>query len=449
MESFLPQVPSWSARNASDDEDLTHWRIETIRQGVSLGKQRIRESRWVIGRNGDSVDLELQHPSISRIHAILQKSCEGRLYVYDCSTHGTKLNKTVCPREKYIELRDGDVLAFGASTRLFSIHHSTAAGNNKTKEGPRPVRQDGLSVMNIKKEDNNSCSEDAPALLEDDEERSTKKNPQDAKMIEKLEAKHAKATRLRTELERLRSKDELSEVQVEVLRRTELAFAKIQDQIADMEALLKERQSSRNSSKRPFVSQLDHEEEDSTMRDLTQKLKPPRTESERQQRRRMRFTVTNRELPKERFPDTHAASFDELVVMRAQLDKSNTEELAHLDRLILLSKPALPGLSQHDTSANMLNDDTNSDNEKRRPRSEQDASSTNVALNPSMANSKPITNSSSSSSDREKEKNEEPQTTSPKEAYVQHQLEGGDTIWHPPANQDGSGRTELNDLLGY
>lgn len=46
-----------------------------------------------IGRNADVCDIVPEHPSLSRIHAVIQMGEEGRIEVMDFkSTHGTFLN---------------------------------------------------------------------------------------------------------------------------------------------------------------------------------------------------------------------------------------------------------------------------------------------------------------------------------------------------------------------
>ena len=69
-----------------------------------------------------------------------QQASDGGLYVADCgSAHGTKLNKAACPAHKYVELRDGDVLMFGASTRLFAVHGSGGAAKRAAADELRTV----------------------------------------------------------------------------------------------------------------------------------------------------------------------------------------------------------------------------------------------------------------------------------------------------------------------
>ncbi|TPX63603.1 hypothetical protein SpCBS45565_g06503 [Spizellomyces sp. 'palustris'] len=65
-------------------------------------------------------DIELEHASISRYHAVIQFKGDGTAYVYDLgSTHGTFLNKSELPKGSYQRLRVGDMLRFGASSRTY------------------------------------------------------------------------------------------------------------------------------------------------------------------------------------------------------------------------------------------------------------------------------------------------------------------------------------------
>lgn len=88
------------------------------------------------------VDVEMGHPSCSGQHAVLQfrytargeggeKGNEGKgekgrggvgLYVIDlASANGTRLNGELVPERRYVEVRSGDVLGFGESSREYVV----------------------------------------------------------------------------------------------------------------------------------------------------------------------------------------------------------------------------------------------------------------------------------------------------------------------------------------
>ncbi|CAM9453970.1 unnamed protein product, partial [Hapterophycus canaliculatus] len=74
------------------------------------------------GRQQGVVDVLLEHPSISRKHAILQHGQNGDLFLFDNgSTHGCIVNKKKIPSKEFHRLHVGDVMKFGESTRLYAL----------------------------------------------------------------------------------------------------------------------------------------------------------------------------------------------------------------------------------------------------------------------------------------------------------------------------------------
>ncbi|XP_062378622.1 kanadaptin [Sardina pilchardus] len=106
--------------------------LEILKTGTIVDSIPLTQnSYFVIGRL-PLCDVALEHPSISRYHAILQHRGqsgetgeigeETGFYVYDLSsTHGTFVNKNKIPPKTYIRLKVGHVLKFGGSTRLFIL----------------------------------------------------------------------------------------------------------------------------------------------------------------------------------------------------------------------------------------------------------------------------------------------------------------------------------------
>uniref|UniRef100_UPI003AAEABE1 kanadaptin n=1 Tax=Centroberyx gerrardi TaxID=166262 RepID=UPI003AAEABE1 len=107
--------------------------LEILKNGAIVDTVPLtHRSYFVVGRL-PVCDVSLEHPSISRYHAIIQYRGqpgeeeesvgeEKGFYVHDLgSTHGTVVNKNKIPPKTYIRLRVGHVLKFGGSTRLFIL----------------------------------------------------------------------------------------------------------------------------------------------------------------------------------------------------------------------------------------------------------------------------------------------------------------------------------------
>ncbi|KAJ8599604.1 hypothetical protein CTAYLR_004666 [Chrysophaeum taylorii] len=488
------EVPSWAMPEAEAEagsEEETWW-LECIKNGVVVGSHGLGgKGRWVVGRAAESVDIALFHESISRVHAILQRSREGKLYVADVSQHGTRLNKNKCPRGGYVELKDGDVMSFGGSTRLFVVRRPSSAVRERA-EAVFGKLDDRRRVRATREEAPATWSEppelpDYLLLLPEEEEvasslRAEERRDKDAKLLEKIDAKVRKANNVRKEIRRLEAKDDLSDAQRRALDRNEASVARLLEEIADIEAMV------RSTGRRPKRQRVDDDDDDDEMRDLTEKLAPAKTVEARLERRRRRFESTASRRSRDENDQTTAAplpqTYDRLVADRADVDAQlatarrvaealaipardgddvldhfladnegrRRDELARaaardaarlearrrdLDRLIALSKPALEGLGAR----------------------------TSVAIEETDRESLPVLgeesapNNTTSVVDAVSFLRDAPRETDTKYRDKKHRrdrkhpdaplLEGGDLDWVPPAGQDGSGRTKLNDLLGY
>merc|ERR1719491_1565103 len=79
------------------------------------------------------VDFTLQHESISRVHALFQLAKDGALYLFDVSTHGTLLNGKQIPLRKYVELKRGDQIRFGHSSRVYVVERGEQKQSKSSK----------------------------------------------------------------------------------------------------------------------------------------------------------------------------------------------------------------------------------------------------------------------------------------------------------------------------
>lgn len=109
------------------------WRMYVFRQKDLVDTIYLfQRSCWLVGRDKTVTDLPLDHPSISKQHAVIQfrhrtstnqygdKTNKVKPYLIDLeSANGTKLNGEAIETSRYLELVDGDVVSFGHSEKEY------------------------------------------------------------------------------------------------------------------------------------------------------------------------------------------------------------------------------------------------------------------------------------------------------------------------------------------
>lgn len=127
-----PPVPYTQPPWGGNPPDSRPYALEILKNGAIVDTVPLNQkSYFVVGRL-PVCDVALEHPSISRYHAVIQYRNqagesesvgeEEGFYIHDLgSTHGTVVNKNRIPPKTYIRLRVGHVLKFGGSTRLFIL----------------------------------------------------------------------------------------------------------------------------------------------------------------------------------------------------------------------------------------------------------------------------------------------------------------------------------------
>lgn len=87
-----------------------------MKGGAILGKKQLEsKDHWTFGRHPRS-DFVLEHPSASRLHAVLQfRGTDAQGFVYDAgSAHGSFLNKQRLPPHEHTPIRlDPSAIALG------------------------------------------------------------------------------------------------------------------------------------------------------------------------------------------------------------------------------------------------------------------------------------------------------------------------------------------------
>ncbi|CAM6090513.1 unnamed protein product [Calypogeia fissa] len=105
--------PSWGAIPGQP------FTLEILKEGNILGVEDVsKKAVYMFGRS-DRCDFVLEHPTVSRYHAVLQYNSKGESFLYDLgSTHGTFVNKLQVKGREYVPLHVGDIVRFGFSSRL-------------------------------------------------------------------------------------------------------------------------------------------------------------------------------------------------------------------------------------------------------------------------------------------------------------------------------------------
>ncbi|KAI0947162.1 hypothetical protein AcV7_009660 [Taiwanofungus camphoratus] len=117
------------------------WRLYVFKGKEQVDLLHIhRQSAYLIGRDRTVADLSVDHPSCSKQHAVIQfrqvqdrnefGDVKGAVkpFIIDLeSTNGTHVNDEAIPVSRYYELKPGDVIKFGESTREYVLLHDEVA----------------------------------------------------------------------------------------------------------------------------------------------------------------------------------------------------------------------------------------------------------------------------------------------------------------------------------
>lgn len=115
--SKLYEEPSWGC-----EPKFKFW-IEVLKDGKIIDEIKFQlKSYYFVGKQPDICDVVLDHPSISRQHAVFQFRDDGALLLFDFNSgNGTFINKTEMSKSTYQRLHIGDFIKFGASTRQYIV----------------------------------------------------------------------------------------------------------------------------------------------------------------------------------------------------------------------------------------------------------------------------------------------------------------------------------------
>jgi len=265
--------PGRSARSAYEEPE---WRgvpegnpytMEVIKGGVKIQTIPISErSCYIFGRQPDC-DIVLDHPSSSRVHAVLQYRSDGASFIYDNkSTHGTFVNKQQLKGLMHAPLRVGDVVRFGQSSRL---HIFQGPEQLMPKEGPNRQQKQQLLALEAAAKEKFEKEQIAKLSLANEEAtwgigedhtepvdegmegevdwrskfEQGKLTEKQSAIAEKIQRKERTMANLKKEIENIRAKESsqsLTEGQQMQIGRNEQKLVQLQEEIDEAEDVLTE-----------------------------------------------------------------------------------------------------------------------------------------------------------------------------------------------------------------
>ncbi|GIL77354.1 hypothetical protein Vretimale_2815 [Volvox reticuliferus] len=270
-------APSYDPPSWSGVPEGVEYCLEVLKNG-SIVETRAINSRpfYTFGRN-PSADFILEHPSASRLHAVLQFNGETReAFIYDPgSTHGTFLNKQQIKSKVYVPLAVGHTLRFGSSSRLYILEGpaelmppegltrdqrrqlAALEASKKMKEKQQQAAQRSMAAAlsggatwgmsdggdddprdEVDLEDADSI--DWRALVATGHQL----NDRQQKLAEKIRSKEWKLQNLKTENQRITAKERqeggLTQGQATTLARNTQAMDRLEEELEELEETLRE-----------------------------------------------------------------------------------------------------------------------------------------------------------------------------------------------------------------
>lgn len=125
------------ARLPSSSSSCSRYRLYVFKDKEQVDLLHINhQSAYLLGRERLVADIPIDHPSCSKQHAVLQyrqtvsrDPMSGsvlpsaiKLYIIDLgSANGTRVNRKQIPASRFYELRPGDIIQFGQSSREYVL----------------------------------------------------------------------------------------------------------------------------------------------------------------------------------------------------------------------------------------------------------------------------------------------------------------------------------------
>lgn len=251
-------IPPWSCRPRH------HFSLEVLKDGLIIDQFDVYDKGAYMFGRVDLCDFVLEHPTISRFHAVLQFKGNGEAYLYDLgSTHGTFINKNRVSKNVYVELHVGDVIRFGQSSRLYILQGPSELMQPETdlksiSKGKmlQEMRDREASLLRAKREASLAdgiswgMGEDAIEEDEDDVDEVTwqtykgQLTEKQEKTREKVIKRTEKIAHMKKEIDAIRAKDiaqgGLTQGQQTQIARNEQRISQIMEELENLEETLNE-----------------------------------------------------------------------------------------------------------------------------------------------------------------------------------------------------------------
>ncbi|KAL5808185.1 hypothetical protein ACOSQ3_028876 [Xanthoceras sorbifolium] len=259
QQSSVPYtIPEWSG------PPCHRFYLEILKDGSIIEQFDVcKKGAYMFGRV-DLCDFVLEHPTISRFHAVIQFKRSGDAYLYDVgSTHGTFVNKNQVKKRVYVDLHVGDVIRFGQSSRLYIFQGPSEL--MPAEKDLKIIRESKIQQEMLDREDslrrarlNTSLAdgiswgmgEDAIEEAEDDNDEVTwqtykgQLTEKQEKTREKIIKRTEKIAHMKKEIDSIRVKDisqgGLTQGQQTQIARNEQRIAQIMEELENLEETLNE-----------------------------------------------------------------------------------------------------------------------------------------------------------------------------------------------------------------
>eukprot|EP00850_Spirogloea_muscicola_P011420 SM000071S21044 [mRNA] locus=s71:3271:4609:- [translate_table: standard] len=130
----------------------TLW-LDVVKDDKVVDRIPLERRRALFGRQATAVDFVLDHPSVSRQHAVVVPHKNGRVFVFDLgSAHGTFVSNERLGKDGPTELEVGQSLRFAASTRSYILRRQTLVERPVSEADlplpPDPTDEDAVLAYN-------------------------------------------------------------------------------------------------------------------------------------------------------------------------------------------------------------------------------------------------------------------------------------------------------------